>query len=139
MKYLVPVFLLATGAPPALAMDLQPFHTPSGNIHCLFITDGGQSSVECDLRSRTSTRAVLPQPADCDLEWGDRFALGAKGKPGLVCHGDTLFTPDSPVLAYGKTMTWKSGIACTAAKSGITCKNRQGHGFSLSRSKQRLF
>lgn len=120
-------------------MDLQPFRTPSDNIHCLFITDGGQSSVECDLRSRSNTRPVLPYPADCDLEWGDRFAVGAKGKPGLVCHGDTLYSPGSPVLAYGKSMSWKSGIACTSEKSGLTCKNRQGHGFSLSRSKQRLF
>ena len=129
------LFALAT---PAFAMDLQSFRTPSDNIHCMFITDGGATSVECELRSRTNVKPAQPQPADCDLDWGNRFALDAKGKAGMVCHGDTLITPDAPVVGYGGQAT-VNGITCQSAETGLTCKNRNGRGFSLSRAKQKLF
>jgi hypothetical protein len=125
-------------ASPAAAMDLESFRTPSDNIHCMLIRDGQAASVECELRSRNNARSALPQPADCDLEWGNRFALDAKGRAGMVCHGDTLITPDAPVLAYGTSLAW-DGITCASSESGLTCKNRKGRGFSLSRAKQRLF
>jgi hypothetical protein len=123
----------------ATAMDLQSFRSPSDNIHCMFITDDeGRSSVECELRSRTNTGPALPRPADCDLEWGSRFALDAKGIAGMVCHGDTLVDPSAPVVGYGEQLS-AGGIACRSAETGMTCKNGKGRGFSLSRAKQTLF
>ena len=36
------------------------------------------------------------------------------------------------VLGYGKT--WSGGgIRCTSAETGLTCRNKSGHGFFLSR------
>lgn len=124
---------------PAAAMELQSFRTPSDNIHCMFITDDdGRSSVECELRSRVSVKTAEPKPADCDLDWGNRFYLEAKGRAGMVCHGDTLISPDAPVIAYGEEARW-NGITCASAETGLTCKNARGRGFSLSRAKQKLF
>ncbi len=107
--FAIGALLIAT---PASAMDLQSFRSPSDNIHCMFITDGGATSVECELRSRTNARPALPQPADCDLEWGNRFALDAKGKAGMVCHGDTLIDPSAPVVGYGEAGPPMASLAC---------------------------
>ncbi len=124
---------------PAAAMDLQPFRTPSDNIHCMFITDDeGRSSVECELRTRSNTKPALPRPDDCDLEWGSRFYVEAKGKAGMACHGDTLADPSAPELGYGEQVS-AGGIVCKSAETGMTCKNGKGRGFSLSRAKQTLF
>ena len=125
-------------ATPASAMDLQSFQSPSDNIHCLFIADGGKTSVACELRSRSNTKPALPRPADCDLEWGSRFALEARGKAAMVCHGDTLVDPSAEVVGYGEQVS-AGGISCQSAETGMTCKNKKGRGFSLSRAKQRLF
>ena len=139
MKFAAAIAISLFLAAPVSAMDLQPFRTPSDNIHCLFIADDdGQSSVECELRSRNNDEPLLPVPADCDLDWGSRFALDAEGQAGMVCHGDTLISPDVPVVGYGRKSAF-NGITCASEKSGLTCSNGQGHGFSLSRAKQRLF
>lgn len=125
-------------ATPAAAMDLESFRTPSDNIHCMFIRDEGASLVECELRTQTNAKPALPRPADCDLDWGSRFALDAKGKAGMACHGDTLVSPDAPVLDYGRSLGW-DGITCSSEQTGLTCKNRRGRGFTLSRASQSLF
>ncbi len=139
MKFGCAAIILSTLATSATAMELRSFRTPSDNIHCLFIADDdGRSSVECELRKRNGVKPVLPKPADCDLDWGNRFALDAEGRAGMVCHGDTLISPDAPVLGYGKQADW-NGIACASAESGLTCRNRKGSGFTLSRAKQSLF
>lgn len=116
--------------------DLLFFQTPSGNIHCM-IDSGDFAGVRCDiLQFRASFRQ---RPADCDLEWGDSFWIGpADGRGDLVCHGDTVATPDAAVLGYGATIG-KSGIACRSEKSGLTCANTSGHGFFLSKASQQIF
>jgi len=39
----------------------------------------------------------------------------------------------APVLAYGKT--WRYGpFACSSATNGLSCRNKAGHGFFLSRA-----
>jgi hypothetical protein len=43
------------------------------------------------------------------------------------------------VLGYGRTIRFGRRIACTARRSGLTCRNRDGHGFFLSRERVRLF
>jgi hypothetical protein len=42
------------------------------------------------------------------------------------------------VLAYGKTWAGE-GLRCTSAEIGLTCRNRDGHGFFLSRERWRAF
>jgi len=41
------------------------------------------------------------------------------------------------VLDYGTT--WSGGgVRCTSAATGLTCRNRSGHGFFLSRERWRV-
>lgn len=123
----------------ATAMELQSFRSPSDNIQCMFITDdGGSTSVEGELRNRANTKPALPRPGGCDLEWGSRFALEAKGRAGMVCHGDTLIDPSAGIVGYGEQLS-SGGITCQSAETGMTCKKGKGRGFSLSRVKQSLF
>jgi hypothetical protein len=138
MRFLLAATLAGLGAAPVLAQDLELFRTPSDNIHCLFIDEGGDIAVECELRQRAEGDPARPRPADCELDWGSRFALAARGEAGLVCHGDTLLSPGSPILAYGETRA-HTGITCHSEKSGLTCRNLDGHGFRLARAKQELF
>ena len=65
------------------------------------------------------------------------IAVGNK-RGYIVCGGDTVISPDAKVLPYGTN--WKrKGIECSSETTGITCTNRRGHGFSLSRAEQRVF
>jgi hypothetical protein len=42
------------------------------------------------------------------------------------------------VLGYGQT--WSGGgLRCTSALTGLTCRNKSGHGFFLSRESWRMF
>jgi hypothetical protein len=42
------------------------------------------------------------------------------------------------VLAYGAQWT-RDGLTCKSERAGVTCTNRKGHGFRLSRARQELF
>ena len=42
------------------------------------------------------------------------------------------------ILRYGKRWRWH-GIVCTSRLAGLTCRNRSGHGWFLSRQRQRIF
>ena len=113
------------------------FKTPSGNIYCSYDDNDGQAYVRCDIKSYTPT--TRKRPADCDLDWGFAFAIGAKDKRGsILCAGDTVINPQAEALPYGTS--WKrKGITCSIEETGVTCTNRSGHGFFISRAEQRVF
>jgi len=128
--------LAMLGAMPAMAFD--GLKTPSSNIVCILDdSDAASVALRCDIAHLKATR--LRPPADCHLGWGDAFAIGENGKSGeRICHGDTIMHEDVTVLPYGAV--WQHGaFTCRSDPSGLTCLNAQGHGFSLSRSSQRLF
>lgn len=128
------VFLLV-GAP-AVADEYYGFQSPTGNIHCAIYTYDGSAEARCDLRSYTPSYSK--RPADCDLDWGMAFAVGASGHGQLACVGDTVRDPGNPVLPYGEAVSL-GGISCVSAKTGMTCTNGDGHGFSVAKSKQRVY
>lgn len=131
----VVVGLLCAGAP-ALAEDIVFFQAPSGNIHCMMI-DGEFAEARCDIRSFTPTYQT--PPADCDLEWGDSFFVTPSARTGgLTCHGDTVFSSDSPVLGYGNRME-HGGLVCGVERGGVSCLNPAGHGFTLARAAQAVY
>jgi len=138
MRHLLALGLLVLGAGAALAQDLEAFRTPSDNIHCLVISEDGATSIECEVRERSNGDPIRPMPADCELDWGNRFAIGDKGEALLLCHGDTLVSPDAAILAYGETLE-RGGMSCHSEKTGLTCRNGEGRGFRLSRAVQELF
>ena len=124
------------GATSAVAAD--GFKMPSGDIVCTVQDPDANLAGElrCDTRNFRPTK-VRP-PRDCPLGWGDAYAIGQTGKSERICHGDTIMHEDVMVLPYG--MTWQHGpYTCRSQPSGLTCSNVQGHGFSLSKSSQRLF
>ena len=59
----------------------------------------------------------------------------------VMCAGDPgpfLVESKARVLAYGRS--WHAGgITCTSRRTGLTCRNRDGHGFFVSRERWRLF
>ncbi|MGV8987395.1 MAG: DUF6636 domain-containing protein [Cypionkella sp.] len=112
------------------------FHSPTGNISCLFDV-ARVVNVRCDMAQLN--RSFTTPPDDCDLEWGDSFSV-AEGdrRGGLICHGDTVADPSAEVLDYGSTLSFGE-VSCVSVRTGMTCQNAKGHGFALSRKSQSLF
>jgi hypothetical protein len=118
------------------------FKTPSRNIVCGYsIAPLGDASMECGVKS-----GLKPPPARVHCSAGDpndkRISLTATGHAvPVTCAGDPgpfLVEAKARVLGYGGT--WSGGgISCTSRATGLTCKNRVGHGFFLSRERWRLF
>jgi hypothetical protein len=134
MKALTVFFLIF--ATPAVADGLLFFRSPSGNIHCLIAT-GDYAEARCDMRSLTPS--FTTQPPDCDLDWGSSFAVGLSSRKGvLACVGDTVADPSAVELGYGQTLSL-GGFDCTSERSGMTCTNPAGHGFTISKARQTLF
>ena len=116
------------------------FATPSGNIVCLYT--GGRSVpepiLECGIKSGLKPRPSRSAP-DCRvLDYvANRIQLGASGRAQpIACAGDAgpFANPAAtPTLAYGTV--WQSGaFRCSSETTGLTCRNRAGHGFFLSRA-----
>ncbi len=121
---------------PALADDYIGFQSPTGNIHCGLYSGSGGATVRCDLKQLKKTYTA--RPAGCDLEWGNSFAVDSRGKGYLACVGDTVVDRSNPVLTYGQAVSL-GGISCVSAKTGMTCTNAAGHGFSVAKARQKLF
>jgi hypothetical protein len=99
------------------------FQMPSGNIGCLF----GFRRLRCDILS-----GLEPEPDEaCEFDWVG-VDMGVTGPAAPNCGSDTVYDADAPTLAYGST--WRrGGITCESDESGLTCTNREGHGFALAR------
>jgi hypothetical protein len=117
----------------SFARDGEGIQTPTGNIHCIVWGD----SLRCDMKVIESK--LPPHPKDCDLDWGDAFGIEAAGLKGeRLCHGDTAQKPSFRKLPYGEL--WITNhFVCSSEKTGLTCKNKRNHGFTLSRTAQKLF
>ncbi|HET7230228.1 MAG TPA: DUF6636 domain-containing protein [Longimicrobium sp.] len=120
---------------PAPRQDtLYSFQTPTGNIGCMAVNDGGWS-LRCDIGQKDWNGGSAGR--DCDLDQGDALGLRTGGRTYWVCHGDTVLRQGA-VLGYGST--WRAGpFTCTSARTGVTCRNRAAHGFTLSRASYRIF
>jgi hypothetical protein len=142
------ILLSAALAPVVLAAPAKSsfgfFKTPSGKIFCQWVTGGSPSAlVECGVE--TGLKPPLPKTgAACKhLDYvGNRISLSVTGRAQPVpCAGDAgpFADPAHAVyLHYGKT--WSApGLTCTEAASGLTCKNRDGHGFFMSLHSWRTF
>jgi hypothetical protein len=129
---------LVLATQPAMALESKSFRSPSGNIYCYAGVDDSVSTVQCELLERTNGKPVRPVPSDCDLDWGNRFALDDSGRAYLVCAGDTLRDDGASTLRYGKRIDYY-GITCSSSEQGMECINDDGHGFKISKGKQQLY
>jgi len=136
--------ILAVAVSAALAMGASAatggsgfFKTPSGKIVCGWGTGGTPSAfIECGVLPDLKPPIPKSGSACQHLDYvGNRVGLAVTGKVQLLpCAGDAgpfAAPANAPVLHYGKT--WSAGgISCKEATSGLTCRNKSGHGFFLS-------
>ena len=99
--------------------------------------------MECGIKS-----GLKPPPRRIHCLAGDpndkRVSLRDLGRAApVLCAGDPgpllpQIEAKARVLGYGRT--WSAGgISCSSATAGLTCRNRAGHGFFLSRERWRTF
>ena len=108
------------------------FFMPSKNIYCVVYGD----RLRCEIASLLSP--MPPQPESCNLDWGNGLVLPKKGKATVLCAGDSVYSPNFPVLAYGQTWS-KAGYICKSRTDGLTCTNANGNGFFLNREEWKIF
>jgi hypothetical protein len=134
----------STGTAPASPPKYGSFKTPSRNIVCGYSIDQhGKASMECGIKS-----GLKPPPPRIHCDAGDpsdkRIGLTETGRARpVLCAGDPgpllpQIEAKAVVLRYG-TKIRIAGITCSSAITGLTCKNRSGHGFFMSRQSWRLF
>jgi hypothetical protein len=99
------------------------------------ILTGGWTGARCDIAEFSPSFA---RPADCELDWGYAFEVAPEGPAAPLCAGDTVRDPRARVLEYGRYISL-GGITCVSERTGMTCTNLDGHGFTLSRARQSLF
>ena len=140
MRLLASIALLA--AAPAVAATpaqggreldtLVTFNSPSRNIGCQ-LTD---VRARCDISKRDWSPP--PKPSSCDGDFGQGLRVSRYGRRGrFMCAGDTALGGER-VLADGRSLR-RGRLTCTSRQSGITCRNRRGHGFRISRESYRIF
>ena len=115
------------------------FKTPSGNIQCDWYYG---TLVRCGIKS--GLKPVSRKRAGCYPNvWVELHTSGAAFALGSYCRGEDApdagpFAMGAVVLGYGKT--WSGGgLSCASAATGLTCRNKSGRGFFLSREKWRQF
>ena len=136
------------GAPPPAVPGFSGFFkTPSGNIVCGY----GHGSkfprafVGCRIKSGLEPPPLPTRPGcfttdDIGLRATGRTTTGRTICPGEP-EGDAgvlAYESVARVLVYGRS--WSGGgISCASAVAGLTCRNKSGHGFFLSRAAWRVF
>lgn len=135
--------MFAPASVAAASSVLPGFRSPSGNIKCLYIPNGG-GFISCTIAQANYAKQLTRYCAQpkIGVDWAG-FVLGRKGTGKIECSGGTLYEPRKQhpryiTLAYGKT--WKrSGFTCTSRVNGVTCTNRAGHGLFVAREAWRSF
>lgn len=112
-----------TPAAPGVSIE---FMAPSGNIGCIYTPAGGtavyqtadgRAELKCDRSEPEYVRVVLPETGPARIEPTDERGC---------CSGETI--------EYGQS--WSEGaFTCNVSEAGLTCTNRERHGFTLSRSR----
>jgi hypothetical protein len=134
-QYLVALPVLFLIGPANAQTGPAGFQSPSKNIACAYFDYDKQNTLRCDIAVMDNKPR---RPPGCDLEYGQAFEMSAIGAAARICYGDTVIDKSLPVIGYGETWQ-RGGFTCKSEQSGITCRNEEQHGFSLSRGKQELF
>jgi hypothetical protein len=103
--------LTALALPTAAVAGGIHFHSPSGNISCY--TWKARVAISCE---------DLSTGANADL-MSNGFARRGTGVRGYSGWS----------LSYGRSYRVGYGLTCYSVRSGISCSNRDGHGFGISR------
>jgi hypothetical protein len=128
------------------ATPLPGIRSPSGNITCFVIPAGRAPATllcnlaQADYAARLQARCMEPNGSGVD--WHG-FTLTAKGRGTSNCSGGILYNPATQrpsyvTLAYGKSWRQRT-FTCWSRVTGVTCRNRAGHGLFVSRQSWRLW
>nr|WP_157747434.1 DUF6636 domain-containing protein [Cohaesibacter sp. ES.047] len=110
--------------------------TPSTNIYCNgYVSNGG--GIDCTIVSRQGAPA-MPRPKSCSGTWGHAFSVEGSGRATMSCGGRPSRVDYSDIASYGRSANF-GDIRCTSKRTGLTCRNKSGHGFFLSRRQQKIF
>ena len=135
-RLIAPLALCLVLGVPALA-SAKWIVTPSGNIGCL----GDRTEVRCDVLQTTGTPPTRPK--SCHFDWGNAFGLKPTGRGRGLCASDTVVPGPGQkgviTLAYGSSTSFGTAMRCTSRRTGLTCRNDGGHGFTLSRTVIKVF
>jgi hypothetical protein len=100
--------------------------SPSKLISCWAVLQS--TEIEC-------TAPYLPDIGDLD----SYFSLRPRGTAKLAQRGDFPgHSTPRRTLRYGDTWA-RTGIRCTMRTTGLTCRNRDGHGFHIQKGNTRRF
>ena len=113
------------------------FKSPSGNIACGLSTSDefGESDV---VLICTIEEVTVESFGGCG-NFGRRYFVmfASQSKTSMTCGGSQI-RGSLPVLQYGRSWS-NEGFTCLSEKTGVTCQNGEGNGFSLSKAVQRIF
>lgn len=142
-------FAISSSSLAASTARLPGFRSPSGNIKCLFLPpardDSGhrvRSQLICSISHADYAGTLQDRcmgPTGAGVDWHG-WSLGPFGNGQVLCSGGILYTkrPSYLTLAYGKS--WRQGVfTCASRITGVTCRNRSGHGLFLSRETWRIW
>jgi hypothetical protein len=119
------------------------FTTPidGTNVLCNYgpVTDGGSEFVITCGAGNKSVRVPPTVPGGVATREPVQWSLLQHGSASFgPVMGNMASGPGMQILGYGKTWRWH-GISCVSQTTGLTCKNLDGSGFTLSSHSQRTF
>ncbi len=121
-RALLVVIVVCLAAPAAADAEIRRFHTPSGNIACLYASDQPGPFLRCDVLSLNDTG----------------FTVRRRG-PARRIHITDSVVGRGRTLEYG-TRARYGPFTCRSRRVGLRCRSRvSGHGFFLNRDTQNLF
>ncbi len=129
------IALLVTASP--TYSDVWTFETPSENIQCSVGQEANFSDIYCTIIERHGQPAA-PRPADCISDWGHSFFMRDTGPATMLCEPLNRNRDGFDRAEYGVTGRF-GGFVCQSSRKGLDCRNRDGHGFFLSRAVQMIF
>jgi hypothetical protein len=117
------------------------FRTPGSNVWCAYDEGArgpatGPDRLRCDVRG--GVKPLPPKPRSCSFDWGVGMTLGPRAGARILCASDTVYAAGARVVPYGSTVR-RGSFTCVARRIGLRCRNLDGHGFSLSRTRSSRF
>jgi Family of unknown function (DUF6636) len=134
--------IAAVAASSSLAGAALPgFRSPSGNIKCYYNAKGLGSAGFTPVLKCSIDHADYGAKLQRRCETGDwhGFTMTPRQKPMIFCPGGA--SGDKPAyraLAYGQSRQL-GPFTCSSRVTGVTCRNRTGHGLFISREAYRAW
>ena len=122
---------------PATA-DVWSFATPSKNIECWVGEEATFSDIHCTIYQKTAQPPVA-RPFGCAQSWGHTYRMNDRGYVEMTCESVAAAGRGAQSVAeYGVTGRF-GGFTCRSERTGLECRNLDGHGFFLSRARISVF